>query len=726
MGEAGILLSSQDPGTRSRITGPVTENHLCCGDNIDILRHHVADKTVDLVYLDPPFKKNQDYNVLFEEQDGSRAASQIQAFEDTWQWDQVSAASYREMVERGGLVSKAMQAFRMSLGETDMLAYLSMMAPRLVELERVMKDTASIYLHCDPTASHYLKALMDAVFGPEHFWNEIIWKRTSGHSDARRYGRVHDVILFYSKGDSPKWNQIYQPYDEDYVRRYYRYEDPDGRRFMSGDLSAAGLRGGGYEYEWRGVTRVWRVPVETMERLDSEGRVYYTRNGIPRIKRYLDEAQGMPAQDVWTDIEALRSWHTEKLSYPTQKPQALLERIISAGTDEGDVVLDPFCGCGTAVAAAEKLGRRWIGIDITHLALGVMRFRFERDFPEGVAYEFIGEPTSLADAEALAREDPSGYQFQWWAVGKLGANPMDRRKGSDRGIDGRLYFHEPGISETRQVIISVKSGQTGPAHVRDLRGVIEREKADIGVLVTMNDPTQLMRTEAASAGFYESRAGVHHPRIQIVTTSDILEGRGVDYPAAHRVEEPEPEQLVLPATSPEAKVASPEPVAAPRRRGKPSVHELVSELLNRAHVRTPPVRLEPILEQLNIELSADPRMEHDASVIPMTDPSLGPPTHWTAYYNPGRSEARRRFTLAHEIGHVVLHGDVHATAAARGGGPRRPKEREADRFAAELLMPRDMVTRAVEEHGPDTETLRALFQVSRQAMQIRLEQLGIV
>ena len=195
-----------------------------------------------------------------------------------------------------------MQAFRTYLDRTDMLAYLSMMAPRLIELRRVMKPTAAIYLHCDPTASHYLKMLMDAIFGPEHFKNEIIWKRTSGHSDATRYGRVHDTILFYTKGEKYVWNDPYQKYDPEYVEQYYRYSDPNGRKWMSGDASAAGLQGGGYEYEWKGITRVWRMPIETMERLDKEGRIYYTKNGIARIKRYLDESEGLPAQDVWNDI----------------------------------------------------------------------------------------------------------------------------------------------------------------------------------------------------------------------------------------------------------------------------------------------------------------------------------------------------------------------------------------------------------------------------------------
>jgi site-specific DNA-methyltransferase (adenine-specific) len=281
-------------------------NALYYGDNLDVLRRHIKDESVDLVYLDPPFNSNANYNVLFEEH-GERSAAQIAAFEDTWEWNSEAAAAYQETVEMGGDVANAMRAFRTLLGTSDMLAYLSMMAPRLVELRRVLKPTGSLYLHCDPTASHYLKLLLDAVFGPTNFRSEIIWKRTSGHSDARGYGAVHDVVLYYVVSDESTWNGVYQAYDPGYVEQYYRYTDPDGRKFMSGDLSAAGLSGGGYEYEWRGVTRVWRVPVATMEKLEAEGRVFYTKNGMPRLKRYLDESKGLPAQDVWADIEPLRS-----------------------------------------------------------------------------------------------------------------------------------------------------------------------------------------------------------------------------------------------------------------------------------------------------------------------------------------------------------------------------------------------------------------------------------
>ena len=440
------------------------------------------------------------------------------------------ARSYEETVEAGGQVAEALRSFRTLLGANDMLAYLSMMAPRLVELRRVLKSTGSLYLHCDPTASHYLKLLLDAVFGTRGFRNEIVWKRTSGHSDARRYGRVHDVVLYYRGGEEAKWNKLSRPYDRDYVEKYYRFRDNDGRRFMSGDLGTSGLQGGGYEYEWKGATRVWRVPVDTMKRLDAEGRIYYTRNGFPRMKRYLDEMPGLPVQDVWTDIQALRSWHKERLTYPTQKPEGLLERIISASSNEGDVVLDPFCGCGTTIAAAQKLNRRWAGIDITHLAISLIRHRLRDTFGEDCGFKVIGEPTSLQDATALAAQDP--YQFQWWALGLAGARPTEQKKGADRGIDGRLYFHDEGRGgKTKQIIFSVKAGHVTVSQVRDLVGVVNREKAQIGVFLSLNSPTGPMRREAASAGFYKSPWG-NHPCIQLLTIEDLLGGKGVDYPHA--------------------------------------------------------------------------------------------------------------------------------------------------------------------------------------------------
>ena len=507
-------------------------NLLYYGDNLDVLRRHIDDETVDLVYLDPPFNSNQDYNVLFAEH-GVRAAAQIKAFEDTWGWDESAARAYQDIVEGGGNVSEALVAFRAFLGTSDMMAYLAMMAPRLVELRRVLKPTGSIYLHCDPTASHYLKIIMDSIFGATNFKNEIIWKRTSGHSDATRYGHVHDSILFYTKNEKYVWNGPYQAYDPEYVEQYYRYADPDGRKWMSGDASAAGLQGGGYEYEWKGITRIWRMPIETMERLDSEGRIYYTKNGIARIKRYLDESDGMPAQDVWNDIQALRSWHKgERLDYPTQKPESLLDRIIEASTNPGMLVLDPFCGCGTAIASAQRLGRSWIGIDITHLAIGLIKSRLRDRFGDDITktYCVTGEPTTIDEAAHLAGEDQ--YQFQWWALGLVGARRTEEKQGADKGIDGKLIFHDEGLNgKTKHVILSVKAGKLHANHVRDLRGVVEREKAELGVLISMDEPTKPMRTEAASAGFYKSPYGTDHPRIQLLTVEDLLNGKGIDYPA---------------------------------------------------------------------------------------------------------------------------------------------------------------------------------------------------
>ena len=497
-------------------------NLLYYGDNLDVLRRHVADESVDLVYLDPPFNSNASYNVLFAERDGTQAASQIKAFEDTWKWDEEAARAFETVVEAGGKTSQALQAFRTFLGESDMMAYLAMIAPRLAELRRVLKPTGSIYLHCDPTASHYLKLLMDAVFGPQNFRSEIIWKRTSGHSDAQRFGSTHDTILFYAMSEHSLWNTVYQPYEPAYVEQYYRYQDSDGRRFMSGDVSAAGLQGGGYEYEWKGHTRVWRCPIDTMKRLDAEGRIFYTRNGMPRLKRYLDESKGMPAQDLWTDVEALRSWHDEKLGYPTQKPEALLERIIAASSNEGDIVLDPFCGCGTTITSAQKLKRQWIGIDITNLAITLIRSRLTDTFAGNVEYEVIGEPVSLPDAAKLAADDP--YQFQWWALGLVGARPVEETKGADKGIDGRIYFHI-GDGKTRQIILSVKAGHVTVSHVRDLRGVLDREKADMGVLISLEEPTRSDAEGSRVSGLLrlpmgEARASSAHHRRGLIDRQD--------------------------------------------------------------------------------------------------------------------------------------------------------------------------------------------------------------
>ncbi|MFH1059139.1 MAG: DNA methyltransferase [Pseudomonadota bacterium] len=526
------------------------DNLLYYGDNLDIMRQHIADESVDLIYLDPPFNSNQDYNVLFAEQDGTRSAAQIKAFGDTWRWDQGAVVCFDEAVRFGGRVAAAMQAFHTMLGPSDMLAYLAYMAPRLIELKRVLKDTGSIYLHCDPTASHYLKLLMDAIFGPKFFRNEIIWKRTFAHSGSKRYGPVHDTIFYYSKTDEMVWTNPKIPHTEVYLQRHFnRIDQENGRKFQPITLTGAGTRKGDSGKPWRGVdptksSRHWALPNQILadlgidgdsiqaklDALDSAGMIYWPakKDGIPRLKLFEDMLRGMALPDVWSDISPISAQAKERLGYPTQKPEALLERIVQASSNPDDVVLDPFCGCGTAITAAQKLGRRWLGIDITHLAITLIKHRLHNAFGPALPFRVIGEPVDMAGARDLAASDP--YQFQWWALGLVDARPVEQRKGADRGIDGRLYFRDDPKGPQRSIVLSVKAGTTGPAHVRDLRGVVEREKGAIGVLITMQEPTSRMREEAAEAGFYESPAGTRHPRLQLRTVDELMAGAGLDYP----------------------------------------------------------------------------------------------------------------------------------------------------------------------------------------------------
>jgi len=447
------------------------------GDNLDVLRRHIDDESVDLIYLDPPFNSNADYNVLFAEQDGSRSAAQVKAFGDTWQWDQSAAAAYEEVVESGGQVSQALRAFRTLLGPSNMLAYLSMMAPRLVELRRALKPKGSIYLHCDPTASHYLKLLMDAIFGAELFLNEIIWHYKTGGASKRHWSRKHDTILLYTR--TKDW--AFSPQKErSYMMHKYGFKKSDFK-------------------------------------IDPESGLQYSM---------------VYARDVW-EIPSVGSATSERLGYPTQKPEALLTRIIEASCPPDGVVLDPFCGCGTAIAVSERLNRRWVGIDLTCLATNLIKSRLVDAFGESVEFSVTGEPTTPEDAARLAREDP--FQFELWALGLVGARPAVGKKGADHGIDGRLLFHEKQGGKTRQVVISVKAGKTGVQHVRDLRGVMAREEAEIGLLISMQEPTRPMREEAAAAGIYHSGSeGVgswgQHPSMQLLTVQELLEGRRIDMP----------------------------------------------------------------------------------------------------------------------------------------------------------------------------------------------------
>ena len=513
-------------------------NKLHFGDNLPILRGNIPDESVDLIYLDPPFNSNATYNVLFREHDSSESAAQIQAFDDTWQWSIEAERQYEEVVTQGPRkLADMLQAMRQFLGQNDMMAYLTMMAPRMVELHRVLKPTGSIYLHCDPTASHYLKLLMDAVFGPTNFRNEIIWKRTSAHSDAKAMGRTHDVLLLYSKASSSfLWNSQYQDYDPEYIRTHYRYRTDDGRVYRTDNLTATGLSGGGYQYDWQGVVRIWRAPRETMQRWHDEGRIQYTRNGVAEYIRYLDEMPGVPLQDVWADIPPINPQAKERLGYPTQKPEKLLERIISASSNEGDVILDPFCGCGTAIAVAERLNRKWIGIDVTHLAISLMRSRLRDSFGDDLSdYEVVGSPADAESARALSLEggNTGRYQFEYWALGLVEARPgRDMKKGADAGIDGYINFFDDNSGKAKTVIVQVKSGHVGRNVIATLKGDMDRENADMSLLITLEPPTKPMIDEATSAGFYtpEAYPDRHFPRVQIATIEDILNGNGPAIP----------------------------------------------------------------------------------------------------------------------------------------------------------------------------------------------------
>jgi DNA modification methylase len=512
-------------------------NQLFYGDNLQVLRKHIKDETIDLCYIDPPFNSKRNYNQIYNNV-GKEDKAQAQAFIDTWTWDDHANQGLAEIQENylGHFTSQSIDlisGLTKVLGKGSLLAYLVNMTLRVAEIHRVLKPTGSFYLHCDPTASHYLKIIIDAIFCSQggDFKNEIIWKRTSGHSDSAKYGSVHDVIFYYTKSLKITWNQIYQKYEQNYIEKYYRYQDDDGRKWMSDNLSAAGLAGGGYQYEWNGVTKLWRCPKTTMEKLDAEGKIYYTKNRVARIKRYLDESKGLPVQDAWNDIEPLRSWHKELLGYPTQKPESLLERIIQASSNEGDIILDAYCGCGTTVAVSQKLNRQWIGIDITYQSISLILKRLEDTFGKAVleTINISGIPKDMKSAEALAlkKDDRTRKEFEKWAVLTYSNNraTINQKKGADKGIDGIAYF-TGDKDEPEKIILQVKSGNVKSGDIRDLQGTITLEKAELGVFITLKPPTKDMIKTAKEAGIYKSRY-MSQPvdKIQIVTVQEIIEGQ---------------------------------------------------------------------------------------------------------------------------------------------------------------------------------------------------------
>ena len=520
-------------------------NTLFYGDNLDVLRKHVRDESVDLIYLDPPFNSRRDYNVIFKEADGAAPAAQIRAFDDTWQYTQETARVKEEINEVAPAygcpkLPQMVQGFVDVLGHNDLTAYLMMMAIRLLELKRALKPTGSIYFHCDPTMGHYIKVMMDIIFGAKNFINEITWKRTNVHSHAaqgtKHFSRVQDTILFYGRSSDRTWHQLYVEHTPEHIAKSYRHvEEGTGRRYSLGDLTVTdGEAKGNPRFEFLGVTRYWRYNKEKMEELSRQGHIVQTHPGtVPRQKRYLDESLGTEVSSVWADILPISSHAAERLGYPTQKPEALLERIIKASSNESDVVMDPFAGCGTTISVAQRLKRQWMGIDITHLAIALLKKRLadQFDLKARQDYQVIGEPADVASAAELARTDP--YQFQWWALSLIPAHPAGdgKKKGADRGMDGLLYFVDGADRKNQQIIVQVKGGHVNVKDIRELAHVVEREKAAMGFFICLEDPTQPMLTEAAGVGFYKSELWQgDFPRLQIRTVAELLAGRNFDFP----------------------------------------------------------------------------------------------------------------------------------------------------------------------------------------------------
>ena len=525
-------------------------NTLYYGDNLKVLREYIKDESVDLIYLDPPFNSNRSYNVLFKDESGTSSDAQITAFDDAWHWGEMAERTYQDLIQNAPMnVATMIGALRQFIGSNQMMAYLVMMAARLVELHRVLKPTGSLYLHCDPTASHYLKMILDMIFGVQNFQNEVVWKRTSAHSSANKYGCIHDILLFYTKTSKFVWNDVFTPYDSEYVETFFDQVDENGNRYKRTDLTGAGTTNGPSGQPWRGIDiaakgRHWaKIPTE-LDKLDKEGKIHWPAkaDGMPRLKQYPEDLPGISQQDLWLDIHPIHNLSSDRLGYPTQKPISLLERVLLSSSNPGDVVLDPFSGCGTCIAAAQKLGRQWIGIDVTHLAIAMHKSRLKDMF--GLEpkrdYQVIGEPEDLSGAQQLARDDR--YQFQWWALSLIEARPLGGnetnktgKKGADRGIDGAINFLDDRKGGVRRALVQVKSGHVKAGDIRDLVGTLERESAQIGVFITLEPATRDMVSEAASAGFYHSELwDKDYPRIQILSIEELLDGAEVKVPPTPR------------------------------------------------------------------------------------------------------------------------------------------------------------------------------------------------
>ena len=532
------------------------------GDNLEEMRRF-PDECIDLIATDPPFNSKRDYFVPYRDERGQEPDTLIKAFTDTWTWGEAAEEAYGELiVEVGGQIGDTIQGLRQFLNQTPMMAYLVMMAIRIVEMNRILKPTGSFYLHCDPSASHYLKIILDAIFGASNFRNEIVWQRTSAHNDGNRFGRVHDIILSYSKSSQPLWNPVYTEHDPEYVKKFYRHEDERGR-YQVDNLTGAGTTQGESGQSWRGVdptavSRHWAIPHrnswpegveppenyeslsvhEKLDVLDANGLIYWPPTGrVPRFKRYLSTSKGRRVHDVITDINPLSGQSKERTGYPTQKPIELYKRIVAASSNEGDLILDPFCGCGTTLMASEALNRHWIGIDLTYLATGAVRLQIERLFPQlRNEITITGTPENAEQALELARTNPHGFE-EWCATHVLHFRPNARR-GGDGGIDGTFRFpigRIQGRQAYGKAVAQVKGGNYTLGHIRDFRTAMQNEEADLGVFVVTSPPSRGMETEASRSGTYNHPSYEFScPKLQIYQIQDYFRNISPNLPLAER------------------------------------------------------------------------------------------------------------------------------------------------------------------------------------------------
>ncbi len=501
----------------------MTPQTLYYGDCLDWMRKWPSE-CVDLIYLDPPFNSNTDYNILFGTE--NNVPAQMRAFTDTWHWDDKAAERTEAILNAiAHPAHQVIHGLHFMLGESGMLAYLTYMAERLAEMQRLLKPTGSIYLHCDPYASHYLKAVMDSVFGNGNFRREVIWQRSLSHGGASNYNSVHDTILYYSKTGKVQWNPQYQPHDLSYIESHYRLVDEDGRRYQ---LVAAHGSGSGPARRFGNRLldppsgRHWAWDQDRIDDLMAKGRIVFTRTNMPRYKRYLEDTPGKPTTDVWIDIPPVNSQAKERLGYPTQKPRALLERIIEASSNPGDLVLDPFAGCGTTVDAAQRLGRRWAGIDISSFAIDlVQEYRLK---PLGVTAHIEGIPADLASARRLA--ELNRFDFESWAIYLVPGLVPNKKKTGDGGIDGRgMMLVEPDNTKSRLVLAQVKSGHFSLSQLRDFIGVVGMEDAALGLFITLESvSTPSAQSDVARMGNVVVGAE-RYPRVGLWSIQDYFDRR---------------------------------------------------------------------------------------------------------------------------------------------------------------------------------------------------------